>query len=131
MYYLVVRQGPMRGRVMSCRRFAGLRREAAVAAEDLERRLNGGVRAAEAARASLARATQGGHMAGLARAEARLRFVSVLTPAMAAQLPKVQIGRPGAPATPRARPALFKTAGEVLQDLGKHQGDRRLRIARR
>lgn len=77
----------MRGRVVSCRRFAGLRREAAVAAEELERRLNGGMTGAEAERAALARATQGGN---LAQAEARLRFVSVLTPAMTAQLPKAR-----------------------------------------
>jgi len=96
----------MRGRVVSCRRFAGPRREAAVAAEELERRLNGGATGAEAERAALARATKGGHMAGLVKAEARLRFVSVLTPAMAAQLPKAQTVRPGAPAapiTPRSR----------------------------
>lgn len=80
----------MRGRVMSCRRFAGLRRAAAMAAEELERRLNGGVTAAEAERAALARATKGGNMAGLVKAVARLRFVSVLTPAMTAQLPGVR-----------------------------------------
>ncbi len=99
----------MRGRVMSCRRFAGLRREAAVAAEEFERRLNGGVTAAEAERAALARATQGGNMAGLVKAVARLRFVSVLTPAMAAQLPKAR----HSPSKTQRRPVAKRERGRL------------------